>query len=180
MIQPPSQYFQQFVSQLGCFSRSLTTRRRSWSILRIEFLCSMETTMHFGVEECRYICWRKDMKYGNSLTKDSHRPNMNKVRKIWYMIQRLKILLSVGLSNLFIWRYCVAKLLKGERSKASNFQGKFWGTQNEGRWRYCCIVSACWWKKHTLECLGELVETKLVFWNILKTLLARFNPKVSV
>ena len=25
--------------------------------------------MHFGVEECKFICWRKDTKYGKSLTK---------------------------------------------------------------------------------------------------------------
>ena len=34
--------------------------------------------------------------------------------------------------------------------------------------------------KNTLEGLGEPVEAKIVVWNILITLPARFNPKVSV
>ena len=153
----------------------------------------MEMTMHFDVEECRFICWRKDKKYGKSLTKASHQPRMNNVGKydIWCENKDLIINGLIEFVYIKVLSYRTAKKVWGKLENIypgdskvkeekiqifrENFE-KLKMREDEVIVAYVQLID----EKNTLEGLGEPVEINIVVWNVLRMLPTRFNPKVFV
>eukprot|EP00253_Pinus_taeda_P013415 PITA_13415 len=149
--------------------------------------------MHFGVEECKFICWHKDTKYGKSLTKASHQSRMNKVRKIWYDAKAKDLIIS-GLIKFVYLKVLSCKIAKEVWGKLENiyagdskvkeaklqiFMAKFEQLKMREDEDIAAYFQHVDETTNTLEGLGEPVETKIVVQKILKTLPTRFNPKVS-